>query len=196
MNTATKWNEQESKPLIMVVDDNPDFLSGMELTLQMEGFDVLTSINGQEALDRLYKVFRAQIEDDSSRTHLPDLILADIMMPEMDGYEFYDHIRKNPYLNHIPFIFLTAKGAAADIRQGKEMGSDDYLPKLTPTEDMLATIRGKLKRVEQQRTLAKQFTWSPDKPLEGRGVILIAAAALLSAIAFCAGYFTATFFAG
>ncbi len=186
---------QSRKPLIMVIDDNPEFLSGIELTLQMEGFDVWTSVNGQEALDELYKVFRAQIEDDSQLARLPDLILADIMMPVMDGYEFYDHTRKNPYLNHIPFIFLTAKGETNDIRYGKELGSDDYLPKLTPTEDILATVRGKLKRIQQQQELATQFAWDPTKPLEGRGLIFVAGVAVLIAVAFCGGYVAATLLA-
>ena len=196
MDSPNQHDNQLARPLIMVIDDNPEFLNGIELTLQLENFEVWTSIDGQDALDKLYKVFRAQVEDDSQLARLPDLILADIMMPAMDGYEFYEHCRKNPYLNHIPFIFLTAKGDAADIRHGKELGSDDYLPKLTPTEDILATIRGRLKRVEQQRALSKQFTWDPDRPMEGRTLILIGAVALLVAMAFCAGYFTATFFAG
>ena len=195
MNSKSQ-NNQNQKPLIMVVDDNPEFLNGIELTLQMEGFEVWVSDNGQKALDALYKVFKAQIEDDSILARLPDLILADIMMPVMDGYEFYEHTRKNPYLNHIPFIFLTAKGDNADIRHGKEMGSDDYLPKLTPTDDILATVRGKLKRVAQQQALATQFTGNPVQPLQGRGIIVIAAVIGLVAISFCAGYLTATFFVG
>ncbi len=191
MNTP---NQQT--PLIMIVDDNPEFLSGIELTLQMEGFEVWTAINGQEALDQLQTVFRAQMEDDTGATRLPDMILSDIMMPEMDGYQFYDHTRKNPYLNHIPFIFLTAKGESEDIRIGKELGSDDYLPKLTPTEDILATIRGKLKRVDQRRAIAAQFTWNPEKPMQGRSLIFIAVIVVFIVLAFCAGYGTAIYFVG
>jgi DNA-binding response OmpR family regulator len=191
-------NDQERKPLIMVVDDNPHFLSGMETTLQMEGFDVWTSLNGQEALDELFKVFQTQIDDDSkvALARLPDLMLVDIMMPIMDGYELYEQTSKNPYLNHIPFVFLTAKGQAAEIRYGKELGSDDYLPKLTSTEDILATIRGKLKRVEQRRSIMTQFAWDPNNAVQGRSIIFIAVVVLFLAVSFCGGYFAATFFTG
>lgn len=196
MNTAADWDGQNRNPLIMVVDDNPEFLSGMELTLQMEGFDVITSVNGQEALDDLYKVFRAQVEDDSMVARLPDLILADIMMPEMDGYQFYDHVRNNPHLHHIPFIFLTAKSSNDDIRLGKELGSDDYLSKPCLPEDVLATIKGKLKRVEQQRFFdlmtkraeERKQTLStpsnPDSPVDNRMVVLAAIAVIIVTVIF------------
>ena len=109
------------------------------------------------------------------------------MMPVMDGYALYDAMRANPYLNHIPFIFLTAKSSEADIRYGKELGADDYLTKLASTEDMLATVRGKLKRAEQQRALAAQFTGDLSKPLEGSRVLLVAVAAVLLIIGCVAG---------
>ncbi len=195
MNTVSQ-SGTEQLPLIFLVDDNPEFINGLELTLEMEGFEVKTALNGQEALDRLLAIFRSQMEDDTGTVRLPDLILSDIMMPVMDGYEFYDRTRKNPYLNHIPFIFLTAKGETEDIRLGKELGSDDYLPKLTPTEDTLATIRGKLKRVNQRRAIAERFTWDSNESLEGRGIILIAIITTLVGLAFCAGYGAAIFFAG
>ncbi|MBN1993258.1 MAG: response regulator [Anaerolineae bacterium] len=190
MDTPTQ-NNQTVKPLIMVVDDNPEFLDGIQLILQMEGFEVWTVTSGQQALDELFAVFQAKIKNLNPDRHLPDLILADIMMPEMDGYAFYGHVRNNPYLNHIPFIFLTAKDSLEDIRYGKELGSDDYLPKTSETEDLLAAIRGKLKRIEQRRAIAAQFTWNPDKPLQGRSLILIVAIVSLMSVAFCVGYFFA-----
>jgi CheY-like chemotaxis protein len=153
--------EQNQHTLIMVVDDNPEFLSGIELTLEMEGYQVWTATNGQDALDQLKAAF---LGDEGKASQLPDLIVVDIMMPVMDGYALYDEMRANPYLNHIPFIFLTAKSGDEDIRYGKELGADDYLTKLASTEDILATIRGKLKRVEQQRELATQFTGGPREP--------------------------------
>ena len=143
--------EQNSHALIMVVDDNTEFLSGMQLTLEMEGFNVCTATNGQEALDGLQAVSSGQNQKTTAFTRLPDLILSDIMMPVMDGYDFYAQVKDNAHLYRIPFIFLSAKSAAEDIRYGKELGTDDYLSKLCPPEDVLASIRGKLKRVEQQR---------------------------------------------
>jgi len=147
----TEENSQERQMLILVVDDNTEFLNGIKLTLEMEGYKVWTAMNGEEALEQLRAIFLKQDDHKDVDAQLPDLILADIMMPVMDGYEFYEHVHNNPYLHRIPFIFLTAKGEAEDIRHGKELGSDDYLPKMSSPEDILATIRGKLRRAEQQR---------------------------------------------
>lgn len=182
----TQQNEQEHKPLVMVVDDNLEFLSGIELTLEMEGFRVLTASNGQHALDKLKGIFMGQGQE-GGLEQLPDLIVADIMMPVMDGYAFYENVRANPYMNHIPFVFLSAKSSDVDVRYGKELGADDYLAKPFSPEDLLATIRGKLKRVEQRRNLAAQFTGDPSRPLEGRMVILITIIAVLVILAFCVG---------
>lgn len=169
--STKRQNAQSSKALIMVVDDNPEFLNGIGLTLEMEGYRVWTATDGQDALDQLKAAF---LGEEGDKKHLPDLILVDIMMPVMDGYALYDEMRSNPYLNHIPFVFLTARSAEEDIRYGKELGADDYLTKLASSEDILATIRGKLKRVEQQRALAAQFTGDPSRPVEGARVLLIA----------------------
>lgn len=155
-------NETKSeKHLIMVVDDNLEFLSGVELTLEMEDFDVWTATNGKEALDELRVAFLKQNQENEN-SRLPDLILADIMMPHMDGYDFYERVRAIPQLNHIPIIFLTAKGSDLDIRQGREMGIDDYLSKLCEPEDMLASIRGKLKRIKQQKEILERITRPPN----------------------------------
>ncbi len=185
MNT-TKQNNQGYQALIMVIDDNPEFLSGITLTLEMEGFKVWTATDGQHALDELQSALQ-QGQTGTGMERLPDLILADIMMPVMDGYEFYERVQANPYMNHIPFIFLTAKSSDEDIRYGKELGSDDYLPKLYPPEDILASIRGKLKRVKQRRTLMARLTGDSDQPLKGGLVIAIAVVGALILIAFCLG---------
>lgn len=155
---------ESSKPLIMIVDDNPEFINGLELTLEMEGYQVISATNGQIALERLQSAFKAQLQEDFSGRRLPDLILADIMMPVMDGYDFYQRVRTNPYLNHIPFIFTTAKSTADEIRYGKELGADDYLAKPFLPEDLLAVVRGKLKRAQQQRSLATRFIGDTSKP--------------------------------
>jgi len=186
MNTE-KDDSQSTQPLIMLVDDNPEFINGMELTLEMEGFKVWTAKNGQDALNQLFAVFKGEKLAESGITRLPDLILADIMMPVIDGYEFYEQTRANPYLNHIPFIFLTAKSSDVDIRRGKEMGSDDYLSKLCSPEDLLASVRGKLNRVKQQRGLAARFTGDLNKPSLIGIIILVAIIIAVGVIAFCAG---------
>jgi DNA-binding response OmpR family regulator len=109
------------------------------------------------------------------------------MMPVMDGYALYEEMRANPYLNYIPLIFLTAKSGQEDIRYGKELGADDYLTKLASAEDILAAVRGKLKRVEQQRVLAHQFTGEPIEALGGSRILIAAVALALLAIGCVAG---------
>jgi len=180
---STEQIDQKFASLILVVDDNLEFLSGVELTLTMEGYQVWTATNGQEALYKLQTAFQGKEkeEEGASLDHLPDLILADIMMPLMDGHNFYERVRANPYLNHIPFIFLTAKSSQDDIRYGKELGADDYLTKPFSPEDLLASIRGKLRRVEQQQTLARQFTGDTGKP-GGIALFIIILAALIVAV--------------
>jgi CheY-like chemotaxis protein len=183
--STPRQNNQDYKALIMVVDDNSEFLSGVELTLEMEGYKVWTALNGQHALDKLKTAFRGSGEEGPSLKRLPDLILADIMMPVMDGYALYERVRANPYLNHIPFIFLTAKSAEEDIQYGKELGVDDYLSKPVSPEVLLASVRGRLRRLEQQRSLTAQFTGEPTRPTGA--VILIAILGALIIIGFLLG---------
>ncbi|MCB0164988.1 MAG: response regulator [Anaerolineae bacterium] len=188
---------QDQKSLIMVVDDNPEFLDGIELTLEMEGFKVWTANNGKSALEQLEKAFLLkQRTGGSGLEGLPDLILADIMMPEMDGYEFYDKVRANPFTNHIPFIFLTAKSGEENIRQGKELGADDYFSKLAPPEDLLASVKGKIKRVEQRRQINEEVVGDPTKSLMSGSFVAIAVIGSLVMAAFCLGIAFATGFLG
>ena len=125
-----------NKQVILVVYDETVILDSLSDILIIHGFQVLKSSNGLEALETL-------------RDQIPDLILADIMMPEMNGYQLYNRIRQNPEWVWIPFIFLTAKGEAEDIRFGKELGADDYLMKPIDAEDLIAAILGKLRRYVQ-----------------------------------------------
>ena len=178
---TTPQKHGDNEALILVVDDNVDFLNGVELTLKMEGYQVWTATNGQQGLNKLQSAFRGGAGEGVSMDRLPDLILADIMMPVMDGYIFYERVRANPYLNHIPFIFLTAKSSEFDVRLGKELGADDYLAKPFSPEDLLASVRGKLRRIEQQQELAAQFTGDPNKPV---GVVVLVTLAVVIIIAF------------
>jgi two-component system alkaline phosphatase synthesis response regulator PhoP len=131
------------KEMILVVEDNADMTAALKLALEMEGYQVLTAVDGLEALRILERV-------------TPDLIVADIMMPRMDGYELYDATHQDERWLSIPFIFLTAKTDKEDIRLGKEMGADDYLVKPVEKEDLIAAIRGKLKRVAELKAAAAQ----------------------------------------
>ena len=186
-------NEQTYKPLILVVDDNPEFLNGIKLTLEMEGFKVWTATDGQQALNQLRGVPIGQRRASPEAKQLPNLILVDIMMPVMDGYEFYERIRAHPYTNHIPIIFLTAKSAKSDVRYGKELGAEDYLSKLASTEDLLASIRGKLRRVEQQKGVMAEFNENMGLSGKTGGIIVLVIVLLLIIVAFYLGTLFATF---
>lgn len=122
--------------VILVVDDEPDLLQNITLALDTAGFQTVTASNGLEALTVL-------------KANPVALILADIAMPEMNGYQLYERVRQNSAWNSIPFIFLTARALDSDIRYGKEMGVDDYLLKPVRVMDLLAVVRGKLRRAEQ-----------------------------------------------
>ena len=127
-----------TKPLILVVEDDLALLEGIRELLELTEYKVLTAMNGREGLEVLEK-------------QRPDLIVSDIMMPEMDGYQFHEKVNERAELSTIPFIFLTARGEKSDIRRGKELGADDYITKPFDDEDLLVTVRAKLNRWENLR---------------------------------------------
>lgn len=119
---------------IMLVDDDPVILANIADILRIAGYNLLTATNGLEALQVIQQ-------------HVPDLVVADIMMPVMDGYEFYQAVRENPRWTTIPFIFLSAKGQPKDIRHGYSLGADHYLTKPFEPEDLLVAVETRLRRV-------------------------------------------------
>ncbi len=122
--------------LILIVEDDLAVQEGIADILEVAGYEVLAAGNGQEALAVLQE-------------RRPDLIVSDIMMPYMDGYEFYEAVHSQPEWVTIPFIFLTAKGEKEDVRLGKRLGADDYLVKPFEREDLLIAIEAKLRRLEE-----------------------------------------------
>ena len=123
------------KPLILVVEDNVDLLYNLNLLLESNNYKPITAKNGKEAIEIL-----------SNREEIPDVIISDIMMPEMDGYEFFKVISNEPRWNRIPFLFLSARTTPKDIRFGKLLGVDDYLTKPFDEKDLLAILSGKIAR--------------------------------------------------
>ena len=121
---------------ILVVDDEPNFLDNIRLALEAEGYRVLSAGNGVEALAVLH-------------SQPVNLILSDIAMPDMNGYQLYERVRERPQWLTIPFVFLTARKLDSDIRYGKELGVDGYLTKPIRAADLLAVVRGKLRRAQQ-----------------------------------------------
>ena len=107
---------------ILVCDDDPVILRLLEVNLQLEGYEVLTATNGEEAVE-------------VATREKPDLILLDIMMPRMDGYQAVKHIKADETTKHIPVVFVSAKAQQADVDLGKSYGVADYLTKpFDPTE--------------------------------------------------------------
>ena len=119
--------------IILLVEDDLALLEGMSDTLEMMGYQTVKTTNGREGLQVLQRV-------------LPDLIISDIMMPEMDGFEFHSAVSSNPELASIPFIFLTAKSDLTDIRKGLRVGVDAYLTKPFDLQDLLLHVQNKLNR--------------------------------------------------
>jgi len=116
------------------------------MTLEFNNYHVITTTDGKNALKIL-----SELETP------PDLIISDIMMPKMDGYEFFKRVSANPKWTLIPFIFLTARAAPEDVRFGKMLGVDDYLTKPFQDEDLLAIITGKLNRTKNRESLQKKL---------------------------------------
>jgi two-component system, sensor histidine kinase and response regulator len=121
---------------ILVVEDDAALLDGLRDILEFSGYEIMTARNGYEGLAALEQ-------------RLPDLIVSDINMPRMDGYEFYGQVRAHPDWISVPFIFLTAKGEKADVRRGKMLGADDYITKPFEEADLIVAVQAKLNRRAQ-----------------------------------------------
>ncbi len=130
---------------VLVVEDDTALLQGLRDILELSGYQVLTARTGVEGLAALEK-------------QVPDLILSDINMPQMDGYQFYALLRANPDWVSLPFIFLTAKSEKDDVRRGKLLGADDYIIKPFEEVDLLVAIQAKLnRRAEIQAAMNRQM---------------------------------------
>lgn len=119
---------------ILAVDDDPDVLGTIERVLQREKFDVTTLNSGQKALDYLDK------NDE------PDLLILDIIMPEMDGIEVCNKVRDDARFTALPILFLTAKGSTDDIVEGLDAGADDYVVKPFDLAELRARVHALLRR--------------------------------------------------
>ncbi len=134
------------KSLILLVEDEEALLEYTKLILENNEYKIITAKNGVEALEIL-----------EATDHLPDLILCDIMMPKMNGYDFFKKMIDNPDWNLIPFIFLTVKDSPEDVRFGKMLGADDYIAKPVNEMDLLASIAGKINRGRRHNILSRQI---------------------------------------
>ncbi len=116
---------------IFIVEDELDFLSTLRERLEFEGFVVITAVDGEEALKKIPE-------------EKPDLILLDIMLPEMNGYQVCRELKSNPETETIPVVVVTAKSQESDKFWAKETGADDYVTKPFEMEELLQIIRDNL----------------------------------------------------
>ena len=156
---------------VMLVEDNQDLLFNFHLILEEHEFEVASAKNGSEALDIL-----------SNEGFLPDIIISDIMMPDMDGFEFLEKISSNPKYSHVPFIFLTALSMPTDIEHAKELGVDEFLVKPIEEEDLISIIRKKLKEKQLSAQVYDQFEKRITKKPFGILITLIKKISLIYAI--------------
>lgn len=129
---------------ILVVEDEKDLRLNLQEMLEREGFSILTAANGVEALQ-----LTATIE--------PDLILSDIKMPDMDGFEFLKTLQQKTETANIPFIFLTAKVDMQDLREGMVLGADDYITKPFKINELITAINTRLRKKENHLKTINDF---------------------------------------
>jgi anti-anti-sigma factor len=134
---------------ILAIEDEPKIRENIKDILELEGFDVLTAENGKTGVKL-------------AQEHHLDLIICDVMMPELDGYDVLTSLRQDPRTIEIPFIFLSAKAAKTDFRKGMSLGADDYLTKpFTPCELRAAIAI----RLEKQALTIERYAQKLDRSL-------------------------------
>lgn len=150
---------------ILIIEDQPQMRRNLAFILEMEKFEVVTAENGRQGLEL-------------ARQHPLDLVICDVMMPELDGYTVLQALRAETATATLPFIFLTAKGDKPDVRQGMNLGADDYLTKPVGREDLLAAVRARLARQQahqaEVRSANGSGSFNPDfsspLPLQALGL--------------------------
>lgn len=129
---------------ILVVDDEPDAVDLVEFNLRGAGFDVVTAADGAEAIRK-------------ARSFTPDLILLDVMLPELDGLEVCKLLRRDPATSAVPIIMLTAKAAEIDRVLGLELGADDYVTKPFSPRELVLRVKSLLRRGQAKPEKMEQF---------------------------------------
>src|ERR1035437_4737588 len=123
-------------PRIVIIEDEPDIVQLVRYTFEKEGFQLESFGRGKDGLESL-------------RRNPADLVLLDIMLPDMDGFEICRRLRADEHLRSLPVIFLTAKGAEIDRVLGLEIGADDYVVKTFSPRGLLARVKAFLRRQER-----------------------------------------------
>jgi DNA-binding NarL/FixJ family response regulator len=151
---------------ILVIEDEPEMRRNITTLLRYHDYEPIAAANGREGVE-------------AARRERPDLILCDVMMPELDGYGVLQALQSEPALARIPFIFLTAKGEKNDLRSGMDLGADDYLTKPVANAELVSAIEARMRRAERQTTREFKPDFSSAEPLHKLGLTPRAAEALL-----------------
>ena len=122
---------------ILIVDDEPSIVVPVQFLMQQQGYTVLVAEDGHNALDMIYK-------------YQPDLVLLDIMLPGIDGYEVCEIVRLNPKLRNVKIIFLTAKGREVEIAKGLALGADAYITKPFSNAELVAKVKSVLENINEE----------------------------------------------
>ena len=151
---------------ILVIEDEPEMRRNITTLLRYYDYEPIAAENGRHGIE-------------TARREKPDLILCDVMMPELDGHAVLQALQADATLARIPFIFLTAKGEKDDLRSGMNLGADDYLTKPVANADLVRAIEARLRRSEQQAKREFKPDFSSPEPLLKLGLTPRAAEALL-----------------
>ena len=122
---------------IFIVDDEPNVVVPIQFLMEQQGYRVMTAERGEDALDLIYQ-------------YKPDLVLLDIMLPGIDGWEVCEIIRLNPDFRDIKIIFLTAKGREAEIAKGLALGADAYITKPYSNAELVAKVKELLEKTDEE----------------------------------------------
>ncbi len=141
-----KDNSVGDSKRLLLIDDDPNLILLVKDYLEFRGYEVMTAENGREALEKLEE-------------KIPDLIICDVMMPEMDGYALVEHVRQDQRMCWVPVLFLSAKGQIQDKVKGLNTGADVYMVKPFEPEELVAQVESSL----------RQATRLGDRPKSGIG---------------------------
>ncbi len=151
---------------ILVIEDEPEMRRNIATLLRYHEYEPIEAENGCKGVEL-------------ARREKPDLILCDVMMPEMDGYGVLQALQQDAGMALIPFVFLTAKGDKVDLRSGMNLGADDYLTKPVANADLVQAIEARLRRSQQNASREFKPNFSSAQPLLKLGLTRRATETLL-----------------
>lgn len=129
----TPMDDRENRPRVVIADDDPDIRRLVEMTVTNAGCDVTVAADGEEALERV-------------REAMPDLVILDVLMPRMDGWEVARALKSDPQTRSVPLMFLTSRGQEHDVLEGFDSGAIDYMVKPFSPRELQVRVRAVLSK--------------------------------------------------